>query len=208
MFTDFSVLHFLIYAAGVGFAAAIIYTNIQRTALSVFINFLSDSGCFDNDTAVTLSDIGLTGIQRAIVSSAIKHQYGLKKCISVVSETDNNSDDSFFEKKTESKYYLSEANTEFLKKKYSFKTMPTKLVVLLIAALAIIVFATSAFVSWLISTVSIPKQDNSDKEIEVEEQLPQDTNDNESADDSTYESPDMSENDSIGQESEGPRIPI
>lgn len=208
MFTDFSVLHFLIYAAGIGFAAAIIYTNIQRTALSVFINYLADSGCFSNDTAVTLSDIGLVGIQKVIVTSAIKHQYGLKKCISVLSEADKDSENSFFEKKTEPKYFLLETNTEFLKKKYSFKTMPTKLVVLFIAALAVIVFATSAFVSWLISTVTIPKQEKSDTEIESEDQLPQDTNENESADDYIYESSDIPGNDSAIQESEGPRIPI
>ncbi len=202
MFSDFSVFHFLIYAAGIGFAAAIIYTNIQRTALSEFINHLISNGCFDESCAVSLEDTGLSNIQKSVVKSAIKNQHGFKRIIGSVSSnvSETTDEETFFEKQDYNMYYISADNVEEIKKKYTFKTMPARLVVLFVAALATIVIITSFFVSWLIDTVSTPKIEENKEEVQEETTIPQDeVIEEDPTEDLVIENED---------EAEGPRIPV
>lgn len=205
MFSDFSVFYLLVYAAGIGFAAAIIYTNIQRTALSKFINHMVEFECFNDSSAVSLNDIKLSGIQKTIIKSAVKKQHGLKRIICCVENVANITDDEiFFEKKDNCKYYLSSNDVVEITKKYSFTPMPTWQVTLFITALAAVVIITSFLVNLLIETVSTPKLDDSDSdsETEIHEEInkPQNEQNVDESDDIVFNE---------GKDNvDGPRIPV
>ena len=154
MFSDISILNFLIYAAGIGFAAAIIYINIQRTALSRFICHLIDNNCNSKLSSVSLDEIALSSIQKSIVKSAIKHQHGFKRCVACV--FDKNSDE-FFNDTDNSRYYLICEDTDSLKKKYSYKTMPPQFVVLFVTVLLVVVVLVSLFTGLIIDAITTPK---------------------------------------------------
>lgn len=213
MLWNISVFQFLIYAAGVGFAAAIIYTNIQRTAYSKFFTYLLDNSCFSSENAKQLEAMGLNTLEKRIVISATKHQYGFKKYVKTIGGQKNEDDiESLFRGSFDNSYYLENADTELLRKKYSFKTMPAKSVILFIAALAIVVVICSVSVSWLIDRVSAPKLE----ENEETKQTQQDDSNEASKSENTPEFvvPDNSDTPSIphpenGQDKpSGPRIPV
>ncbi len=205
MLQNISVFHFLVFAVLIGFIAAIIYTNIQRTALSKFIVFLVNNQCNSSDKATLLSDIGLNDIEKKIVKSAALKMHGLKRCVCIIKDTTNSSDslENILEKKTPTdKYYLKECDTEELIKKYSFKTMPAKLIALFVAALIIVSIVVTAAVDWLIGYVTIPKIKNDD-EAQTEENVT----------DSKADSQDETDSDDVTDTPEpvkpsGPRIPI
>ncbi len=216
MLWNISVFQFLIYAAGIGFAAAIVYTNIQRTAYSRFFTFLLDNGCFSEADAKTLGDIGLGRIEKKIIKSAIKHQYGFKKYVKSVGENKNTNEiEALFDSVDDASYYLENADTELLRKKYSFKTMPAKLVVLFLLALALVVVIASSSVSWLIDRVTSPKLEKTD-ETEQTQELESDSF-SESGQSPDFTVPDDAEDpsaptiptDNSGDDAPaGPRIPI
>ncbi len=216
MLWNISVFQFLIYAAGIGFAAAIIYTNIQRTAYSKFFTFLLDNSCFSENDAKTLNDIGLGGIEKKIVKSAIKNQYGFKKYVKSVGDKNNTNEiEAFFDADDNTSFYLENADTELLRKKYSFKTMPTKLVVLFIAALALVVVIASSSVSWLIDRVTAPKLEETDETEQTQDKDSDSSSEKEQSPDFTV--PDDTDspstptipNDTTGDDiPAGPRIPI
>jgi len=186
MLWNVSVFHFLIYAAGIGFAAAIVYTNIQRTAYSKFFTYLLDNSCFSEETAKKLDDMGLKSLEKRIVTSAVRHQYGFKKYVKSVNTKDYiNEIESLFAEKDDTSYFLENADTELLRKKYSFKTMPAKLVVLFIAALALIVVIASSSVSWLIDRVTAPKLEETDETEQTETQENNNSSDKEQSPDFT-----------------------
>ena len=172
MFSDVSILNLLIYAAGIGFAAAIIYTNIQRTALSKFISFLIDNNCLDEESAVSLDSVGLSKLQKGVIKSACKHQYGFKRSVACVDcEKSEDNGDNFFDTTDSSKYFLSDNDTDALKKKYSFKTMSAKMVCLFIVILIIVMIISSFLIDLFIKHLTLPKitTDNQD-EINTTEQ--------------------------------------
>lgn len=207
MFSDISILNFLIYAAGIGFAAAIVYTNIQRTALSRFICFLADNNCNSESTAVTLDNIELSAIQKTVIKSAVKNQYGFRRSVAVVSEKTQKKADDLFDGTDNTKYFLCDSDTEALKKKYSYKTMPTRLVILFVAILATVVIIVSLFFGWFIDVISMPKTDSENKEDIEQSETVSDANlvgditeDNESGINSE-ENPEQ-------DKTAGPRIPV
>lgn len=212
MFSDISIFKILIYAAGIGFAAATVYTNIQRTALSKFINYLIDHNCFNESTSASLDDISLSPIQRKIVKSAVKHQYGLRKCIKVKASDESAAKArvDFFEGSDSDRYFLTDTDTDLLKKKYSYNTMPARLVILFVVALSAVVIAMSFFADWLYKTFTLPKIDNSgEKKTEVSQPLIE--NDSpDSAQDYVIpdNDPEITSDDKADNKSEGPRIPV
>ena len=206
MFADISVFQFLIYAAGIGFAAAIVYTNIQRTALAKFVLYLLDNDCFNSDNACTLDDIGLNGIQKLVVSSAVNKQHGFKRCVSYICDTSNEkADDVFFEKNKDIKYFLNDCDKDELRKKYNYKTMPVKFVILFIVALCAVVVICSFLVNMLINSVMTPKMENNgnQKDEQTEELYQTDTGNN-----SSILEPEPSDENTPNEETDGPRIPI
>lgn len=207
MFSDISIFNFLIYAAGVGFAVAIIYTNIQRTAFSKFINYLIDNNCNSEQRAVTLGDIGLSLFQSKVIMSAVKHQHGFKRSVSCICfELENSkTEEVFFDNTSKTKFYLCESDTETLKKKYTYKTMSTKLVALLIVSLVLVIILTSFFTGWLIKVITMPKMDNDKSAPEQSQQKIEEniqSNDKVNTDISD-DSDDLSE-----EKTTGPRIPV
>lgn len=210
MLQNISVFHFLIFAVTIGFISAIVYTNIQRTALSKFIKFLITNSCNTEQNAASLDEIGLSAAEKRIVASSVSKAHGLKRSVSVVvsdAESDNKLE-RIFENRYSDKYFISCNDTESLLKKYSFKTMPTKLIVAFIAALTVVVFAVTAAVDWLISYVSIPKIENSkDKEIEQTEEDTSKDSEHQSqiTSDAELPSADLQQD---GIKPTGPRIPV
>ena len=222
MFETFSVFHFLVYATCFGFIAAIVYTNIQRTALSKFVTFLIQNKKFDENSAVTLSEIRLSSFEKNIIKSAVKNQNGLKRCITVI-KTDNTSKNSLeiaLEGGDDDRYYITDSNTEELLKKYSYKTLSTKYVILFIVAFCVVVILATAAVNWLINKITIPEIEESDSTEITETQtglntIPDDTIDDESTnnnetidEEAKPENPYLENENQDGENSGGPRIPV
>lgn len=204
MFENLSVFHFLIFATGFGFIAAIIYTNIQRTALSKFISYLVENNINSEDCAVGFETIGLKSAEKSIIKSAVKKQNGLKNIIHT-----SKTDDTFSQDKLEqalsgtcdnSKYYLSECDTSLLLKKYSFKTMSTKHIVMFISALIAVVIISTFAVDWLIKKVSLPEIEKTEKEPDLSEDITPDLEPN------TNSSEDAAQDDETNKENEGSEI--
>lgn len=222
MFSELSVLTFLIYAAGIGFAFAIVYTNIQRTAFSKFICFLLDNNCFDESSAVSLSEIMLSSLQCSIIKSAVKKHYGFKRCIKSVcnKNIENNSDEFFSDSaKNNEKYFISDNDIENLRKKYSYKTMPTRLVVLFIASLIVVVVVFSYLVNIFIESISAPKlENNGDTDTNITESDSDNGENSVIGDDASTSSEDLTNDgdasieDTVPETNEekpsGPRIPV
>lgn len=223
MFGNFSIFHFLVYATAFGFIAATVYTNIQRTALSKFITYLIQNKSIDESSAALLSDIKLNFVEKSIIKSAVRSQNGLKRCIGVIKSSNSTEDrlEAALEGNDCDKYYLTSDKTEELSKKYSYKTLPLKYIILFVAALCIVVVSITAAVEWLINKVTIPTlEDNSDTEIteqndntitDFEEEI---ENNGESDDQNDSDVDTNKENpykDNTAQDSEGsggPRIPV
>ena len=214
MFGNFSVFHFLIYATCLGFVVAIIYTNIQRTALSKFINHLVSNEINSEINAVKLTDIKLSSLEKSIIKSELKHQNGLKRCIEVIKEKKDSADklEQALEGSSDNcKYYLTECDTDLLLKKYSFKTLETKYLVLFIAALIAAVIACTYAVDWLIKKVSIPEIENPNEEqTDVTDTIidPEFSDDDENSEieDSDNKKTDTDETDSTEDETTEPSV--
>lgn len=184
MFQNLSVINFLIYSVGLGFSAAIIITNIQRGALSRYINALIDRNCFSEESASTLNQLGLKGINASIAKSATKKQYGLKKSIVVINDNNDMRDrlECTFEDNSSEKYYISQdCDIELLKKRYDYKQLSSKLMILLIAALAAVVLVASLLTELIIKNITSPKIEKTENmETVNEESVENDSNANQS----------------------------
>jgi len=193
-------LGFLIWACVIGVCCAIIHTNIQRSAISRFINALINLGCDSEQNAKTLSELDICGFSARIVKSAVTNQHGLKRIIGISTGKEIEKDEMAVfstKKETDNLYYLADSDTEEILKKYSYKPMSAKLLTLFIAALLLLAFLASLFTEWMYNYVTIPKidetqqteqgkhvdnsditQDNSGENVE-DENLPENENDEE-----------------------------
>lgn len=209
MLQNISVFHFLVYAVLVGFIAAIIYTNIQRTALSKFITYLINNSCNSEENATGLDSIGLTAAEKRIISSAVIKMHGLKRCICIIANTDIQTDtlEKILEKKADNnKYFLKECNADELLKKYSFKTMPANQVILFIAALIIVAVAATSAVDLIISYVTTPKIENNDN-AQIEENAVENKQEN-SSKNNNFEVDSPIQTQPEQTKPSGPRIPV
>lgn len=156
MFQNISTVNCLIYAVCIGFIFAIIYTNIQRSALSKFIEHLINEDIDNNEKAVTLSQIGLKGLSFFIVKSNIKNQYGLKNVINIINGDEGEDLSPISVKEKNNRYYLSsECDKEMLLKKYGYKKMSLRFVIIFIIALIITAIIASFLTDKMINGVSI-----------------------------------------------------
>lgn len=209
MLENISVFHFLIFATCFGFIVAIIYTNIQRTALSKFVSYLVSNKIFDSESAANCEKIGMKKIEKTIIKSAVKSQNGLKKCICVIkpeSESVDKFEQAIAGSRDDMKFYLKECDTELLMKRYSFKPMETKQVLLFIAALIAVVIASTLAVDWLIEKVTIPEIENSDEAPSASDdaQLPSDSVEPETDISDNSQSEDNATDDETGDDVETP----
>ena len=177
MLQNISVINFLIYSVGIGFIAAIIFTNIQRGALSAFINALIENGCFSEESSKNLSELGIKGLYASIASSAVKTQYGLRKSILTFIPATESKDklEAFLDSNNETKFYISsECDTELLLKRYNYKPLSAKMLVLLIAALIIVVILATKLADLLIENVVVSKSEvqNTNETTSEEETVP------------------------------------
>ncbi len=151
---------FLIWACIIGTCCAIVYTNIQRGAISKFINALVNQECFSENGAKTLGELGLCGNSLHVVKNAVKRQHGLKRIVGVVIGKQVEKDEmNVFSTKieTDNLYYLTDGDTEEILKKYSFKQMSAKHLVLFIAALLLLGYLTNIFADWMYRYITVPK---------------------------------------------------
>lgn len=156
MLQNISTVSCLIYTVCIGFIFAIIYTNIQRSAMSKFIEYLVNHSVDSEESAVTLGQIGLKGIGFSIVKSGIKNQYGLKNAINTVNvEKDDDLSLLSPTSDTKNRYYLSgECDKDTLLKKYSYKKMSVKFMCFFIVAIILNAIVASFFTDKIIGGVS------------------------------------------------------
>ncbi|MBE6681505.1 MAG: hypothetical protein E7600_04375 [Ruminococcaceae bacterium] len=200
MLNNIPVINFLIFAAGIGIIIAMIYTNIQRSALSSFINALIKKECTNEDSALTMRSLGLTGLKGAIAASGAKKLFGLKKAVVIVYPEDKEKSDTLedaLEGKHYEKYYLSEeCDTELLLKKYNYKALSVRKMILLCTATLIIVIVAAFFTDKILEHVFTKKLEKPQEEVTEEQQ-----NEEELKDNDTEESKDSGEESSDGKES-------
>ncbi len=155
-----STLTFLIWAAAIGICCAIVYSNVTRGVVSIVISALIENNCFSLDSSKSLKELGMKGYQAKIVSYSIKTQYGLKRIIGTKTGNplEENEMNVFSKKENyETLYYITEEDTDEILKKYSFKTMSLKYVLIFITSLLIATFLFSSFTSWMYRRLTIPK---------------------------------------------------
>lgn len=216
MLGNLSFISFLIYAMALGFAAAMIYTNIQRTALSKFINALIDKDCTSYDKALTLEKLGLSGLYISIAKSAAKKQFGIKKSVNMVEPESKSKDklESMLDSANDGvKYYLKDdCDKELLLKRYNYVTLSAKYIVLFLAALTAIAIAAVFAVNMIITNATKQKTEGSDKPEqetaeELQEQQQQEITDTESEPDSDI-SEENSEASQDGSSVSTPTLPV
>lgn len=220
MLNNIPVINFFIFAAGIGIVIAMIYTNIQRSALSDFINALIKRQCTDKDSALTMKALGLKGVKALIASSGARKLFGLKKAVSIVYTDGKKKNDTLedaLENKHEEKYFLNESeDTELLLKKYNYKALPLKKMILLCAATVIVVIVAAFFTDKIIEDVftreleqteEIPeKEETQEKPGDNTEKDENEAENNENTDESVNEEPSQETTDENGSDS--PQIPL
>lgn len=212
MLENLSLINFLIYAMALGFAIAMIYTNIQRTALSKFINALIDNNCYDSGSAMTLKDLGLSGIYATISKSAVKKQFGIKKAVCVIEQNTQSNDklEAMLDSSDdENRYYLFEdCDKELLLKRYNYETLSAKHMTLFLLALVATVFVAVFAVNLIIKNASVKKIDESTKpESEIIENV-QDITNEESGEMQEEPDEDVTEVDENSNPSTTPVMPV
>lgn len=217
MLQNISTVSCLIYAVCIGFVFAIIYTNIQRSAMSKFIEYLVNNAIDSEENAVTLGQIGLKGIGFSIVKSGIKNQYGLKSAINTVNvEKDDDLSLLSPTSDTKNRYYLSgECDKEALLKKYSYKKMSVKFMCFFIVAIILTAIVASFFTDKIVSGISssntssdksnLSQETNQEENVSYESDKKTQTNKSETENDSTF---DDVIDDSGNGEISAPRLPI
>lgn len=175
MFENLTTLHYIYIAIVLGITVAIIYTNIQRTALSKFFNALIDKKIFDCDNAKSLSELGISGIYASIVASSAKSKSGAGKYVKITGNDTNNKLEAFLDSEIEEKYYLDFFDTELLIKKYSYSPLSFPKLIGMIAALIVTVTISAVLVDFIIDKLTTPdvkfedSRDEEEKEDEKEE---------------------------------------
>lgn len=144
MFLNFENAYFFIIAASVGIAFAVIYTNLQRSAIGKFVDKLIKK-CQSEEKYFSLDDLKLSGLDAVIVRHAVKTHNGLRKNIAVkIISSDNNSDEAerlLYGKKQ--KYLFSiknDADTALLEKRYGFKPASPLITFAVLALVAVTAF--------------------------------------------------------------------
>lgn len=146
MFSSINSVYTIVWAIVIGIAFAVIYTNIQRTAISKLITHLIDNDITSCEKAVTLDDIKILGISAIFLKNAVKKQNGLKKIILSEKVEECNKEEAeilLYGNKVKYKYYMSsDTDAEETRKKYEY----VPLGILKLTALLILIVIT-AFVA-------------------------------------------------------------
>lgn len=137
MFTTVESAYFIIWAIIIGIIAAMFISNRQRRILSKFINALTSSEAFSEESSKSLSELGLTVVEEKYILKAISSQFGLKRIIARCNYDDK------------TKYYVTNKENEDLSKKYSYSAPSKKNIIFLIILLAIVGVLASVFAKWL-----------------------------------------------------------
>lgn len=141
---DLTAILYLAYAAAIGIAFAIIYTNIQRSAYSVFINALMTQEAFTKENAKNLNDLGIKGINKLVIKSSVKNKHSLGKYVSQYSNNAcNDALESFLAGSNKDfKYFIHDDDHTAIIEKYKYTPIKTiHLIAYLIALfIAMIVF--------------------------------------------------------------------
>ncbi|MBP3579843.1 MAG: hypothetical protein J6K12_01205 [Clostridia bacterium] len=147
MLNNIDAVYIVIYAAIIGFAVAVIFINIQHTAISKFINGLINLKAFGEENACSLSQLGICGINAIMVKRAIKNQNGLKRVTGtkIIKEAPEDEAEILLNgNKTQYAFYLSEQeDTEIIFKKYNYKPLSAAKIAVIVVMIIITTFICS-----------------------------------------------------------------
>ena len=169
---DLRTILYLAYIIAIGIAFAMVYTNIQRSAYTKFIDALMTSEAFSNTTSKTLKELKIKGINKLIIKSSVKNKYGLGKSVTAVSKkASNDALEAFLAGNgNDMEYYIHDEDHTALVDKYNYK--PIKIIhmigyfLALILAMIIFTIGTKMFFNEYIT----PKL-QSEQQEKVEEQI-------------------------------------
>ncbi len=177
MLNNIEAIYAIIWAAVIGIAFAVVYTNISRTAISKFINILIDKNADSENAALTLSNMGLNSIFSIIIQRTVKSNNGLKRVIQSSRITTNAPTDEaellLYGNKKQFKYWLkNDADTDELRKKYSYKPISFfKLIVMLVCVILTAVIMTKAaeLFDGYLSSMSLSHEENKVQDEDTED---------------------------------------
>lgn len=150
MLNDIESIYAVIWAAVIGIAFAVVYTNISRAAISKFINFLIDNNSDSESAALMPSKMGLGRLYARIIQRAVKSNNGLKRVIHcskvAVAEPSDEAELLLYGNKKQYCYWLKDdIDVNELRKKYNYKPISIpKLILMLICVILTAVIMTKA----------------------------------------------------------------
>ena len=207
MFDSITVLQFIIFSAGIGIIAAMFYTNLQRSAYSIFITSLIEKECYTKETSISLKDMGLKGIKASIIKSAVKKKYGIGKIVRTIadeSEEYANDVDKALSGSCDKYCLEKDIDTDEVMKKYSFDAMSVKKLVLLTVLICAVVFVCSYLAEKIIESASEPDTtEETIEEVTDDDETSKENSENSDGSSDTEETDDVaSSNDSEAEPSE------
>lgn len=204
MLENLSTLHYIYIAIALGITVAIVYTNIQRTALSRFFTSLIENAATSCENAKTMNQLGLSGVYAYIASSSAKRKNGAGKYVKYVGNKSGDKLEAFLDSEQEEKFYLDYADTELITKKYSYKPLSAIKLIGMILALIVTIFVSALLVDLIIDKMMTP-----DIKIEDSKQEDEEQEENEKDDESKEDDEDLpdDEKDKEGEEAPIPTVP-
>ncbi len=177
MLFNSETVYFIIWAAVIGIAFSVVYTNLQRDALSKFITALIEKNSDCEESALTLQELNLSGFASTVVKSAVKSQNGLKRAVTVFEvckkKTEDDAELLILGNKPEYRYCITDGiDCDELIKKYSFKRLPLLQIIAILACVIITAVIATKAVDILDSFASSrnEEQQNQEQNKEMENQ--------------------------------------
>ncbi len=202
-FESISTTNILVAFLTLSAIIAMISTNIHKNAISNFISFLCDKAVLEKDNAKSLTEMNIKGLSAIIIKSSMNSSTGISKYVNEVIPQKKSNDklEALLEGGDECKYYLYETDTDALKKKYYYRPLSFKYILLFVAAIIITAILSTAAVEYLLTNHT--RNISQDKEEQIEEKIDESTDDEGMTNDDFSQDSTQDENEFIG-----PTIPV
>ena len=176
MLNNKDAIYIIISAIVLGISFAVVYANLQRSAISKFIKSLIANKCFSSDSSLTADELNLKNVYKYIAENSVRKQNGLKRiivCEKVPTKNKEEAEILLYGNKPILKYFFAEeVDIKDAEKKYGYTPLsPLKVfaTIILIAATAIIAIKSVDIYEKFISSKSADQEQEQDEKQEPEQ---------------------------------------